>query len=83
MSGVFDSIDEARSTAFISDVEPERRATAIGVHNFVTGAIHLPAALIAGSLWAVHPSIVFIVAAFLSLAAITAFVWLRPASNST
>ena len=69
--------------AFIADVEPERRATAIGVYNFVTGVIYLPASLIAGALWAVHPSIVFIVAAFLSLAAIAAFVWLRPAGNST
>jgi hypothetical protein len=81
--GVFYSIDEAQSKAFIADVEPERRATAIGVYNFVTGVIYLPASLIAGALWAVHPSIVFIVAAFLSLAAITAFVWLRPAGNST
>ena len=80
--GVFYSIDEAQSKAFIADVEPERRATAIGVYNFVTGVIYLPASLIAGALWAVHPSIVFIVAAFLSLAAITAFVWLRPAGNS-
>lgn len=81
--GVFYSIDEAQSKAFIADVEPERRATAIGVYNFVTGVIYLPASLIAGALWGVHPSIVFSVAAFLSLAAITAFVWLRPAGNST
>src|ERR1017187_490720 len=73
----------AQSKAFIADVEPERRATAIGVYNFVTGVIYLPASLIAGALWAVHPSIVFIVAAFLSLAAITASVLLRPAGNST
>jgi MFS family permease len=77
--GVFYSIDEAQSKAFIADVEPERRATAIGVYNFVTGVIYLPASLIAGALWAIDPSIVFIVAAFLSLAAITAFVSLRPA----
>jgi MFS family permease len=77
--GVFYSIDEAQSKAFIADVESERRATAIGVYNFVTGVIYLPASLIAGALWAVHPSIVFILAAFLSLVAINAFVFLRPA----
>jgi predicted MFS family arabinose efflux permease len=77
--GLFYSIDEAQSKAFIADLEPERRATAIGVYNFVTGVIYLPASLIAGALWAIHPSIVFIVAAFLSLAAIAAFVSLRPA----
>ena len=77
--GVFYSIDEAQSKAFIADVEPERRATAIGVYNFVTGVIYLPASLIAGALWAVHPNVVFILAAFLSLVAINAFVFLRPA----
>jgi MFS family permease len=77
--GVFYSIDEAQSKAFIADVEPERRATAIGVYNFVTGVIYLPASLMAGALWAVHPSIVFLVAACLSLAAIAVFISLRPA----
>jgi len=77
--GIFYSIDEAQSKAFIADVEPERRATAIGVYNFVTGAIYLPASLIAGALWVVNPGAVFIVAACLSLAAIGAIVWLRPA----
>jgi MFS family permease len=77
--GVFYSIDEAQSKAFIADVEPERRATAIGLYNFVTGIIYLPASLIAGALWAVHPNVVFILAAFLSLVAINAFMFLRPA----
>ena len=77
--GVFYSIDEAQSKAFIADIEPERRATAIGVYNFVTGVIYLPASLIAGALWALHPSIVFILAAVLSFVAISAFVFLRPA----
>jgi MFS family permease len=77
--GIFFSIDDAQSKAFIADVERERRATAMGVYNFVTGVIYLPASLIAGALWAVNPSAVFILAAFISLAAIATFVWLRPA----
>jgi MFS family permease len=76
--GIFYSIDEAQSKAFIADIEPERRATAIGVYNFVTGMIYLPASVIAGALWLVHPTSVFIVAAFLSLAAIAVFIYLRP-----
>lgn len=54
--GIFFSIDDAQSKAFIADVERERRATALGVYNFVTGAIYLPASLIAGALWVVNPS---------------------------
>lgn len=79
--GIFYSIDEAQSKAFIADVEPERRATAMGVYNFVTGVIYLPASLIAGALWIASPSAVFVVAASLSLMAIGAFVWLRPAAQ--
>ena len=80
--GVFYSIDEAQSKAFIADLEHERRATAIGVYNFVTGAIYLPASLLAGALWAVSPRIVFVLAAAISLVAIIAFVFLRPARHS-
>ena len=81
--GVFYSIDEAQSKAFIADIEPERRATAIGVYNFVTGTIYLPASLIAGSLWATRPTTVFLLAALLSVAAIGAFLSLKPAHQSS
>ena len=47
--GVFYSIDEAQSKAFIADIEPERRASAIGMYNFATGIIYLPASLLAGA----------------------------------
>lgn len=77
--GVFFSIDEAQSKAFITDIEPERRATAIGVYNFVTGMIYLPASLLAGALWLLHPAVVFGVAAALSLTAIVVFIHLQPA----
>jgi MFS family permease len=77
--GVFFSVDEAQSKAFIADLEPERRATAIGVYGLVTGMIYLPASLIAGALWAMHADAVFVVAALLSLAATVAILILRPA----
>ncbi len=77
--GVFYAIDEAQSKAFIADMELERRASAIGVYNFLTGIIYLPASLLAGALWVMSPVIVFLVAASLSLAAMMAFLILRPA----
>jgi MFS family permease len=79
--GVFYSIDEAQSKAFIADLEPERLAMAIGVYNSVTGVLYLPASLIAGALWATHPTMVFILAAMLSLTAIVSFLLLRPARD--
>jgi MFS family permease len=76
--GVFYAIDEAQSKAFIADLELERRASAIGLYNFVTGLIYLPASLIAGALWLLHPASAFLVAACLAFAALTVFVFLRP-----
>ena len=49
--GLFCSIDEAQSKAFIADVEPERRASAIGVYNFLTGLLYVLASVMAGALW--------------------------------
>lgn len=78
--GLFYAIEGAQTAAFITDLEPERRATAVGVYNFVTGALYLPASLLAGALWVLAPGWAFGVAMVLSLAAIVVFVWLRPAS---
>ena len=76
--GVFYAIDEAQNKAFIADIELERRASAIGMYNFVTGIIYLPASLIAGGLWLLHPATPFIVAASLAFIAIVVFMILRP-----
>jgi MFS family permease len=76
--GVFYSIDEAQSKAFIADIELERRASAIGVYNFLTGLIYLPASLAAGTLWIISPISAFLVAACIALAAMVAFTILRP-----
>lgn len=80
--GFFYAIDESQSKAFIAAIEPERRATAIGVYNFVTGLLYLPASLVAGALWTIEPNLAFALAALLSLAAIVAFSGLRPAARN-
>ena len=80
--GVFYSIDESQSKAFIADLEPERRATAVGIYNFTTGLLYLPASLMAGALWAWAPAWAFAVAAVLALAAMGVFALLRPARDA-
>jgi MFS family permease len=77
--GFFYAIEDSQSRAFIADLEPQRRATAVGVYNFVTGALYLPASLVAGSLWVVAPGLAFGFAVALSLGAIAAFGTMRPA----
>lgn len=81
--GLFFSIDESQCKAFISDLEPERRATAVGIYNFVTGVSYLLASLVAGALWTVWPSLPFAVAAILSLTAMVAFAVIRPADGAS
>jgi MFS family permease len=76
--GLFFAIDEAQSKAFIADIEADRRATAIGLYNFVTGMAYLPASLIAGLLWLSNPASAFFLAASLALLAMVTFSVLRP-----
>ena len=68
----------SRSKAFIADLEPERRATAVGVYNFVVGVMYLPASLFAGALWAVAPSAAFAASTVMSVAAIGMFLLMVP-----
>lgn len=74
--GVFYSIDEAQGKAFIADLEPDRRATAIGAYNFVVGLFYLPASAIAGALWLLNPSFSFLFAAVVAFFALIAFIFL-------
>jgi MFS family permease len=76
--GIFYAIDEAQTKAFVADMET-KRGTAIGMYNVVTGIAYLPASIIAGLLWAVHPTYAFGFAAAIALLAMIAFAVLRPA----
>jgi MFS family permease len=76
--GIFYSIDEAQSKAFIADLEKERRATAIGAYNFITGLIYLLASVIAGALWVMNPIYAFVFAAVVAFIAMSTFIFLRP-----
>ncbi|MFZ2205012.1 MAG: MFS transporter [Minisyncoccia bacterium] len=78
MFGVFYSIDEAQNKAFVTDLEKDRRATAIGMLNFVNGLIYLPASLIAGALWLLHPTYAFGLAVFITLVALGVFIFILP-----
>ena len=80
--GVFYAIEDSQSKAMIADLEQDRRATAMGVYNAVTGVLYLPASLMAGALWAIAPAFAFGVAALLSLMAIAVFIGLRPGRHS-
>jgi MFS family permease len=75
MFGIFYSIDEAQSKAFIADLEKDRRATAIGAYNFITGLIYLFASVFAGILWVLNPIYAFIFAAIVAFIAMSVFIY--------
>ena len=74
--GIFYAIDDAQTKAYISDLsDKDTRATAIGIYNFATGMIYLPASLIAGALWKyAGPEYTFGFAAVLTIIAAGYFV---------
>ena len=71
--GIFYAIDEGQSKAYISDLESKKRATAIGIYNFMTAIIYLPASVIAGALWKINPNYAFMFAALVSVTALIVF----------
>jgi len=75
--GAFYSIDEAQSKAFIADIEPERRSTAIGLYNFITGLVYVPASIVAGYLWTMNPSYAFGFALLTTVIALGTFAALK------
>jgi len=74
--GIFYAIDEAQSKAFIADIEKDRRATAIGAYNFITGLVYLLSSVIAGALWIFNPIYAFIFAAIIAFVAMSVFIFL-------
>lgn len=77
--GVFYAIDEGQTKAYISDLAPlEHRASAIGLYNFVTGIVYLPASLLAGWLWTAYsPAVTFLVAGGIALVSAVLFLVLQ------
>ncbi len=78
--GVFYAIDESQGKAYLSDLEPAKKGTAIGLYNFVTGLLYLPASLIAGALWTIKSDYAFAFAAVVAFAALAWFLARAPDS---
>ena len=72
--GIFFAIDEGQSKAYISDLEKERTATAIGMYNFFTGLIYLPSSIITGILWKINPDYAFYFGAIITAGAMFFFI---------
>lgn len=50
--GIFYAIDEGHTKAYISGLtSEEHRASALGLYNFITGLLYIPASLFTGLIW--------------------------------
>ncbi len=58
--GIFYSIDESQTKAYIFDLEIKKRGSAIGVYNLFTGVMYLLASVIAGVLWTININYAFV-----------------------
>lgn len=71
--GVFLAIDDSQTKAFITDLEHEKRGSAIGFYNFVLSFGFFFASLAAGFLWAINPMYTFVNCAFIASVAFLLF----------
>lgn len=76
--GVFVAIDESQSRAFVADLAPARRASALGRYQAVTGVLYVAASLGAGWLWQRSIAAPFLVAAAVAVTAAGVFAVARP-----
>ena len=68
LCGNFYEVEQARRRAFVADLEPERRAIAVGASDVVAGVLWLPASRVARAWWRVDPRWAFGLAAALTIA---------------
>ncbi len=72
--GIVYAIVDGNQRAYVSDLSSGYlRATALGTFHTVTGLMALPSGLIAGFLWQINPTMVFIYGSFVSFVAVVAF----------
>ena len=64
--GVFLSIDESQTKAFITDIEHVKRGSAIGFYNFILAFGYVVASIVAGFLWTWNPLYAFVYSAIIS-----------------
>lgn len=79
--GIFQAAEDAQAKAFVADLEPQRRASAIGLYMMVCGLMYLPASLLAGLLWTWRPEAAFLWSAGCALVALVAMIALLPLSR--
>ncbi len=75
--GIYYGMVEGAGKAFVADlVKIEKRGTAYGLYNGILSLVLLPASVIAGLLWAIHPAVTFYFGSGLAVMAVLGIVFL-------
>ena len=75
--GLVYAMTQSNQRAFVSDLAPEMKGTALGLFHSVIGVVNIPAGLIAGFLWDISPTTMFIYLTGVSLIAIILLLFVR------
>lgn len=75
--GLVYAMTGANQKALVSDLSPENKATAMGYYYFVTGLVNIAAGLIAGILWDVSYSTMFIYLASVSFVSVILLLFVK------
>lgn len=75
--GLVYAMTQANQRAFVSDLAPEMKGTALGLFHSVIGVVNIPAGLIAGLLWDISYTTMFIYLTIVSLISIILLLFVR------
>ena len=75
--GLVFAITKPSQVAFVADLSNDMKGTAFGLYHFATGAITIPAGLIAGILWNISYSLMFYYLAAVSLIAVLFLIFVK------
>lgn len=69
--GIYYALTEGTEKAFVSELAPSNsKATALGAYHTIVGILLLPASVIAGALFAMHPSLPFLFGGSMALVSV-------------
>ena len=75
--GLVFAITNANQRAFVSDLSGKMKGTAMGTYYLITGLINIPAGIIAGALWDINYSVMFIYISAIALLSIILLLFVK------
>ena len=75
--GLVFAITQSNQKAFVSDLSSKMKGTAMGTYYSITGLVNIPAGIIAGFLWDLNYSVMFIYISVIALISIILLVFVK------